>query len=71
MLRAIGWLIKAAAFAVIVLVIGNYFKLGKSSITDQVKTQLSHAEHADVVEDVKDWAQQITRDHKSWNFEKD
>ena len=65
MLKAIGWLIKASIFAVIVLIIGNYFKLGSKSISDQIKTQLSHAEPTDVVNEVKDWAHHVTTDHKA------
>jgi hypothetical protein len=58
MLKAIGWLVKASAFAVIVLIIGNYLRIGNKTVSDQVKTQLSHAEQWDasgVTNEVKDW----------------
>lgn len=65
MLRAISWLVKASVFALIVLIVGNTFKVGNKTINDQVKTQLSHAERAEVVGEVKDWARQITSDQKA------
>lgn len=65
MLRAISWLVKASVFALIVLIVGNTFKVGNKTINDQVKTQLSHAERVEVVGEVKDWARQITSDQKA------
>ena len=64
MLKAIGWLIKASAFAIVVLVIANYLKVGTKTVSDHLKTQLSHAENAEVVGEVKDWAQHVTKDHR-------
>lgn len=64
MLKAIGWLIKASAFAIVVLVIANYLKIGSKTVSDHLKTQLSHAENAEVVGEVKDWAQHVTKDHR-------
>ena len=64
MLKAIGWLIKASVFAIVVLVIANYLKVGSKTVSDHLKTQLSHAENAEVVGEVKDWAQHVTKDHR-------
>jgi hypothetical protein len=68
MLKLIGWFIKASIFAAVVLIIGNYFKVGNKTISDQVKTQLSHAEQsnmANVVDEVKDWAHHVTKDQST------
>jgi len=62
MLKAIGWMIKTSIFAVIILVIGNYFRVGNKTISDQVKTRLSHAEQSNVLGEVKDWAHRVTTD---------
>lgn len=65
MLKAISWLIKASAFALIVLVIANYFHVGEKTVSDQIKTHLAHAERSEVAGELKDWAHQITTDHKN------
>jgi hypothetical protein len=64
MLKAIGWLIKASVFAALVLVAANYFKVGTKTVSDELKTQLSHAENAEVVGEVKDWAHRMTNAHR-------
>lgn len=64
MLKAIGWLIKASVFAIAVLIVANYLKVGKNTVSDHLKTQLSHAENAEVVGEVKDWAQHVTKEHR-------
>ena len=64
MLKAIGWLIKASVFAIAVLIIANYLKVGKNTVSDHLKTQLSHAENAEVVSEVKDWAHHVTKEHR-------
>jgi uncharacterized membrane protein len=55
MFKAIGWLIKTALFAGLVLVIGNLVNWRGRTISDQVKTQLSHAERTELGEKLKDW----------------
>jgi hypothetical protein len=64
MLKTIGWVVKGSAFALIILVVANYFHVGDKTISDQVKTQLSHAERAEVVGHVKDWAHEISADQR-------
>src|SRR5262245_40182579 len=44
MLKLIGWTIKLTVFAVIVLVLGNWLQIDGKSISDQVKSHMSHAQ---------------------------
>jgi hypothetical protein len=55
MFKAIGWLIKTALFAALVLVIGNLVNWKGRTVSDQVKVQLSHAERTELGEKLKDW----------------
>ncbi len=55
MLRLIGWAIKLGLFAAIVLVLGHVVTWKGQTISDQVKTQISHAERMDLVGQVKHW----------------
>ncbi len=71
MLKAIGWVLKAAIFSVVVLILGNWLHVGGKTISDQVKTQMSHAEHSglgDAASSIsnmgKGWAEKITGDAK-------
>jgi hypothetical protein len=59
MLRLLGWLIKLGVFATIVLVLGHVVTWKGKTISDQVKTQLSHAERTDLVGKVKRWSKEI------------
>lgn len=60
MLKIIGWILKLTVFAALILVLGNWFHWGGKTISDQVKTQMSHAENLGIVENVKGWATRIT-----------
>lgn len=62
MLSLIKWVIKSAIFAAIVLIAANLVKWDGKTISDQVKTQLSHAERADLTSKVKIWAGSVTSD---------
>jgi hypothetical protein len=69
MLKAIGWVIKSAIFAVVVLILGNYLRVGGKTVSDQVRTQMSHAESASsslggAVTHVRGWADKLTGDAK-------
>src|SRR6185312_9150448 len=62
MLKALGWTLKIAMFAALVLVLGNYIHVGGRTVSDQVRTGLAHAERSDLASDVKDWATRLTKD---------
>lgn len=74
MLKIIGWLVTASFFAVAVLVIGNSFEVKNRTISDRVRTQLSHAEHQQIphvietteetVNDLKEWAKNLASKQK-------
>ncbi len=60
MFKAIGWVIKLTFFAALVLVLGNWLEFGGKTVSDQVRTHLSHAERSDVASRVKKWATNLT-----------
>jgi hypothetical protein len=69
MIKAIGWIIKVSVFAALVLVAANWVRVGGKTVSDQVKTQMSHAERSELVGTVKDWATTVTKDAQR-SFEK-
>jgi hypothetical protein len=44
MFKLMAWIIKVTVFAAIVLVLGNVVKWHGRTVSDQIKTQVSHAE---------------------------
>ena len=65
MFKAIGWVLKLTVFAALVLVLGNYFKWGGKTVSDQVKTQMAKAESLEVpsaVAHVQGWASGLISD---------
>jgi hypothetical protein len=62
MLRAVRFTLKLALFAVVVLVLGNWIHWKGHSVSDQVRIQMSHAERAPIVDNVRDWAKHATQD---------
>ncbi len=46
MFKLIGWIIKTALFAALILVVGQIIQWNGKSVSDQIKTGLSHAERA-------------------------
>lgn len=64
MLNGIKWIIKIAVFSLIVLVLGNWLQWRGKTVSDQVKTQLSHAQRSEIAGQVRGWATQLTQDAK-------
>lgn len=64
MLKAIGWMLKLAVFSLVVLILGNYVRWPSSgrTISDEVRTHLSHAERSAVAGQVREWAGKVTED---------
>jgi hypothetical protein len=62
MFKAIGWLLKLTIFAALVLVLGNYFKWGGKTVSDQVKTQMAKAQSLEVPTAVQGWASELISD---------
>lgn len=62
MLNLIGWLLKITLFATAVLVIGNWVRVGDRTVSDQIKTQLSHAERSPWGETLKGWTDSVTQE---------
>jgi hypothetical protein len=60
MLRLIGLAIKISLFAIVVLVLGHYVRWNGRTVSDQVKSQLSHAERTDWAEKVREVSDRIT-----------
>jgi hypothetical protein len=67
MFRILGFLLKVTVFSVLVLVIGNLVHWRGRTVSDQVRTNISHAERAAWVgvDEVKHWAGRITQDTKA------
>jgi hypothetical protein len=55
MLRLLSFLIKLSIFGVVILMLGHVVTWKGKTISDQVKTQMSHAERMDLVGQVKTW----------------
>lgn len=53
MLKAIGWILKASLFAVVVLVASHFVKWNGKTVSDQVRSTLSSAEKSPAVKSVK------------------
>jgi hypothetical protein len=64
MIKAISFLFKLTLFSILVLVLGNMLKIGDRTISDQVKTELAHAERSEFAAKLKNWASQITTDSR-------
>ena len=60
MFKILFKLIKLGVFALIVIILANWIRLDGKTISDQVKTQLSHAEKSQIVKDVKSWTKETT-----------
>lgn len=62
MFKAIGWLIKVSIFVVLVLILGNWLEFRGKTVSDQVKTHLSHAERSEFAHKLRSWAGDLTED---------
>ena len=62
MFRLIGSLLKLCVLSVVILVIGNWVRWDGKTVSDQIKTHLSHAERAGVTVKVKNWAADMIQD---------
>lgn len=62
MLKLMGWMMKCTILSIVVLVLGNWVQWDGKTVSDQIKTQLSHAEKSEWAGDVRHWASQVTQD---------
>ena len=62
MFKWIGWFFKILFFSLIVIIVANKVQVKGKTISDQVRTNLSHAERSEVVTRVKDWAGDLIQD---------
>ena len=64
MFRALFWVLKVAIFSLIVLALGNWVHWRGKTISDQVKTNLSHAEQitGEAAENAKTWVEEKKRE---------
>lgn len=62
MFKLLGIIIKSGIFALIVLVLAHVVKVGDQTISDQVKTKLSHAERSEIAGKVRSWAGKVSDD---------
>jgi hypothetical protein len=54
-----GTVFKIALFSVVVLLLGNWIRFGGKTISDQVRTQMAHAERSPLVTTVKGWTERL------------
>ncbi len=59
MLKLIGLLFKISLFALAVLVLGNLVQVRGRTVSDQIKTQMSHAERLLPVQPLEEWRKKI------------
>jgi hypothetical protein len=58
-LKFIGVLLKISLFTLAVLVLGNLVQIRGRTVSDQIKTQMSHAERLLPVQPLEEWRQKI------------
>lgn len=74
MIRAFGFILKVFTFSIVVLILGNWLKFRDKTISDQIKTEISHAERSDLAGKIRTWADHLSEDmrqgfKKKINFE--
>lgn len=62
MINALGWLAKITLFSILVLFLGNWVHWNGKTVSDQVKTQISHAERSDFANSIRRWTGNVTQD---------
>lgn len=70
MIRAISFVFKFLIFSALVLVLGNWIKVGNKTISDQVKTEMAQAERSEFVGKVRGWANRISQDSRLGQLKK-
>jgi hypothetical protein len=62
MIHAMGWLIKLTLFSIFVLILGNWIHWNGKTVSDQVKTQIAHAERSDFAGTIRRWTNNVAQD---------
>lgn len=62
MFNLLGWILKTAAFAVVVLVLGSLIHWDGRTVSDQIKMHLAHAERASSVGRLRQWGDSLVQD---------
>ncbi len=62
MINAMGWLIKITLFSLLILFLGNWIHWNGKTVSDQVKTQIAHAERSDIATSIRKWTGNVTHD---------
>jgi hypothetical protein len=69
MIHAMGWLIKITLFSILILVLGNWIHWNGRTVSDQVKTQISHAERSGLASSIRRWTNNVAQDVRSEGHE--
>jgi hypothetical protein len=64
MLRFILLIARLSGLSLLVLILGNALHWRGKTISDQVRTQMSHAERSETFESLQNWAQTLSTDAK-------
>ena len=65
MFRIIGIILRFGILALIILDLGNLIQWRGKTISDQVKTHMSHAERSPLLGEVKTWSGKVLRDSEN------
>jgi hypothetical protein len=65
MIHAMGWLVKITLFSILILVLGNWIQWNGKSVSDQVTTQISHAERSNIANSLRRWTGNVAQDMRS------
>ncbi len=66
MIRLFGLFVKFSLFVVFILVLGSWLTWDGKTVSDQVKTQLSHAENSDTAYKVRHWTREAYESAKEF-----
>lgn len=62
MFKLLGWMVKVTLFAAAVLILGNIVRIKGRTLSDQVRTEMAHAEKSEIATRARKLAGQITED---------
>lgn len=64
MLRFFGFIFRVSLYTLVVLMLGNWIEWKGRTLNDQIKYGMAHAERTSVFRQMRNWANDITREAK-------
>lgn len=62
MIKATVSFIKICVFCIVILILGNWFKVGDKTLSDQIKIEMAHAEKSQLAGKMKNWANEFSEE---------